>query len=399
MDLFLVIYRMKTISRHGYPVSETPGRRLGLKLLFSCLYISFLLLTNSCILQFLPETTDDQDIMVVEAIVTDQPGQNRVKLSTSMPLGVRSQAKPLSGCRVTLSDDLGNNWELQEKDGGTYVTTPEFRGIVGRLYSLHIKTNSARQNLSYQSRAIRMRPVPPIDSVYYESRALSYSNDGTPVSEGAEIFLNTHDPENNCKFFRWEYVETWEFILPYMVPNRRCWAAGNSEAINIKNTSSLAIDKIERLPLTFVTNETDRLREKYSILVNQYSLDEEEYTYWEKLQKTVEDVGTLYDIVPASIPSNIRCVEKPDENVLGFFSVSSVKSKRIFIKKYFRGLINLYSDCKNATISSNTIIEHLNESVWIIGRAQDSLILTYHKSCADCTTRGTTVKPDFWDDY
>jgi len=354
---------------------------------------------SSCIIQFVPEAGTDQDLLVVEAIITDQPGQNIVKLSTSMPLGNKSLAKPLEGCVITLSDDLGNHWELQEKTSGTYVISPEFHGITGRFYSLHIRTNSAHQNLNYQSRSIRMLPVPPIDSVYYERRALSYSYDGTPTSEGAEIYLNTYDPENSCKFFRWEYVETWEFILPYAVPNRRCWTTGYSDNINIKNTSSLAVDRIERLSLKFFTNETDRLREKYSILVNQYSIDEEEYAYWEKLQNTVEDVGTLYDIVPASVPSNIRCVERPDETVLGYFSVSSVKSKRIFIKNYFRGLVNLYTDCENAIVSNNAKIEHLNEFVWIIGRTQDSLILTYHKSCADCTTRGTTVKPEFWDDY
>ena len=46
--------------------------------------------------------------------------------------------------------------------------------------------------------------------------------------------------------------------------------------------------------------------------MNQYSVSENEYLYWDKLCTIVEQVGSLYDITPDSIPSNITCIEKPD---------------------------------------------------------------------------------------
>jgi len=364
--------------------------------------ITFFVLMTGCIKQFIPEPTENQDILVVEGLITDQPGQNTIKVSTSMPLGVRNIPQPLAGCIVDLSDDLGNTFSLSEKETGIYITDPSFQGVVGRSYTLHLKTSETHHNLSYQSFPVIMRAVPPIDSLYYDKIILSRASDGFPNGEGCQIYLDTHDPDNICRFYRWEYIETWKFILPYYVQNRICWESGNSDKITIKNTTSLSADRVDRLPINLVTNKSDRLIIKYSILVNQYSLNEKEYEYWEKLQNVLEQVGSLYDLTPASIPSNISCVEKPAENVLGYFSVSSVKSRRIYIRDKFRGMPNLYFDCENKTVGYNDYIEGLNIDRWVIidhpEPAPGYKVLTFFKECADCTARGTNIKPDFWDD-
>jgi len=140
--------------------------------------------------------------------------------------------------------------------------------------------------------------------------------------------------------------------------------------------------------------------------VKQYSLNEEEYAYWEKLQNTIEQVGSLYDMTPESFPSNILCIERPEEKVLGYFSVSGVKSKRIFIKDQFRGIVDLYTDCANAVIGPVETPAPANLTLginaWVIIDHREPpppyRIITFIKGCADCTSRGTTVEPDFWKD-
>lgn len=360
----------------------------------------FLLLMNSCIVQFIPETGEDQDLLVVEGLITDLPGPNSIKLSKSLPLGGNNDTKPFIGCNVTISDDLGNIYSLSESVAGTYITNPDFRGIIGRWYTLHISTNFSDKGLHYESYPMELKPVPPIDSIYYEKMVIKENYVGSQPAEGCQIYLNTHDPENNCKFYRWEYTETWEFILPYSVTNNVCWVSANSDRINVKSTSAFTEDRINRYPLNFISNTTDRLKVKYSILVNQYSLNEEEYAYWEKLQNIAEQVGGLYDLTPASIPSNIWCVENPNENVLGYFSVSASSSKRIFIKDKFSGIINLYADCPADTLFGSGPLPNLNISVWILEDHSvpppPFRIVTYDKGCIDCTVRGTNMVPDFW---
>ena len=141
---------------------------------------------------------------------------------------------------------------------------------------------------------------------------------------------------------------------------------------------------------------------KYSISVNQYSLSEDEYIYWEKIKNLTDDTGGLYDIIPASVPSNMFCVENQNERVLGYFSVSAKTSKRIFIQDDFNGIINQYPDCPTDTVYGESDIWGLNESVWVLSDNPPSFgtprtrILTDKRACADCTTRGTTIKPAFW---
>jgi hypothetical protein len=170
--------------------------------------------------------------------------------------------------------------------------------------------------------------------------------------------------------------------------------------INIKNTSVLDQDKIEQFPLLFISNQTDRLELKYSLLVNQYSLNEDEYLYWEKLQNMSEQVGGLYDMIPSGVPSNVYCVDNPNEKVMGYFSVSANSSKRIFIKDRFAGIIDPYT---NATCIADTVfgggnIPNLNVGAWVIitNFMPPYRVITRTKGCADCTVRGTTIEPDFW---
>jgi hypothetical protein len=385
----------------GYYKANIRKRKQGLPYRLIFFFAGALLISiTGCVSKFIPEISADQDLIVVEGIITDQPGAKIISITTSTPLGERSTAKPLTGCNVTLTDDAGSQIQLSEISDGKYATTSDFLAVIGRSYTLHIKTSANHHNKSYESSPVLMKPVPPIDSLYYEKIVLTRSSDGVPSGEGCQVFLNSHDPENKCRYYRWEYVETWEFKLPYYVNNRKCWVTDNSDRINIKTTSSLSEDRVTRVPVNYITNESDRLNIKYSILVNQYSLTEQEFNYWDKLKNTVEQVGSLYDIIPSSIPGNIKCNENPAENVLGYFSVSSVKSKRIFIENKFRGMANLYLNCENTSVPYDAEIPGLDITKWIIIWHPEPppgyKVLTFIKGCADCTVRGTTSQPDFW---
>ena len=362
-----------------------------------------LLFLGSCISQFIPQTSEDKQLLVVEGLITDQPGPCTIKLTRSLPLGAKSNATPVKGCTVSISDDIGNTYFLAETAAGIYLTdSSQFKGSIGRFYTLHINTNNSVSNHTYESIPIELKPVPPIDSVYYEKVTIQAGTGTSAAEEGCQIYLNAQDPSSQCKYYRWEFTETWEFILPYAVPNKICWVSANSNMINIKNTSAISEDKIVRYPLNFVSNQTDRLTVKYSILVNQYSLNEDEYQYWDKLQNMSQQVGSLYDIIPSSVSSNVFSLDNPSEKVLGYFSVSARSSKRIFIKDHFAGQPEPYSAdiCVADTIYGGKPPQGLNTSVWIIisSLVPPYVVTTYSKGCYDCTVRGTNVEPAFWTD-
>lgn len=366
------------------------------------IYLIVAMLAGSCVSEFIPETEESKVMLVVEGLITDQPGINTIKLSKTQSLTSKTRGEPYRGCIVTITDNLGNISLLKEKSAGIYATdSAQFIGKVGRTYKLTVRTtNSATEDFTYESQPVKMIPVPPIDSIYYLKN--QFDDGSGKLREGCQIWFDSHDPSDECRFYRWDYTETWMFQLPYVVLNNTCWISENSSNINIKNVSILSENRIIAYPLNYVTPESDRLSKKYSLLLNQYSLNEDEFNYWEKLKKVTEEVGSLYDVTPSFIPGNVTCLEDHSQTVLGYFSVSAKKTKRLFVENHFQGLVNLYTQCASDTVNDITNVPDLNSKVWIIMSDQlvrpPIYILTRTKGCADCTVRGTNIQPSWWNE-
>ena len=371
--------------------------------LYRTFLFAIIVSATGCVTKFMPEINENKELLVVEGLLTDQAETNKIRLTKSLPLNKKAIIKPVLGCIVSITDDLDNSWRLKEKGNGYYITDSlQFRGVIGRTYKLQIQSNGKlANNYSYESLPMELKPVPAIENLSYEKELIEAGNEQRLPKEGCRIYVDAHGEGESCNFYRWDFTETWEVRLPYDVPNKICWATNKSSSILIKNTTLLSENSVSRYPVNFVSNETDRLEDKYSILVNQYSLNEEEYYYWDKMQRLSEHTGTLYDIIPASIQGNIYCVEDQSEKVLGYFSVSARKSSRIFIEETFSGLIQLYKDCAIDTVALGPI-PYLGTSVWVIIDGSMDIppyrVITDKKGCADCTVRGTKVKPSFWDD-
>jgi hypothetical protein len=357
---------------------------------------------GGCITEFIPVTDETANLLVVEGMVTDQFRRYKIKITRAMPLGDFLNPIPVNGCWVSIIDENNVFYNLSEYPAGIYSTDSTiFRGHPGGKYTLRIIAGGQ----TYMSSPMEMLPVPPIDSLYYEKVVFVESSDFGKSEEGCRIYLNTYDHEKKCMYYKWNFIETWMIRLPFSTPKSICWITKPSEDILIKNTSIYDQSRVTKYPVLLVTNETDRLKEKYSILVKQYSLNQDEYNYWEKLRNVYENVGGLYDVTPMSISGNIYCLNNPDEKVLGYFSVSAVTEKRIFIKERFEGMPYLYWNCIDDTIygGSNVFIEGLDSYKWVIedhtyDPSNQFRVITFTKDCADCTTRGTTTKPSFWED-
>jgi hypothetical protein len=354
---------------------------------------------TGCTIEFLPETKKTEELLVVEGMVTDQNRVNRIILSKSVQTGKPFTSKPVKGARVTITDENGFVNNLIEFPEGTYNTdSTTFRGHAGGRYSLGIELNDT----TYETDFIEMLPVPEINSLYYKKVVIRAGRDSSELEEGCSIFLDSYDPSGKCLFFRWDYVETWEYVIPYAALNKTCWITENSDEVLIRNTSSFSQARVTKYPVLFISNKTDRLKETYSILVNQYSITETEYKFWEMVQNISQKVGSPYDITPSAIPSNIRCVTDPGETVLGYFSVSATTRKRLFIDELFMGQPNFYTYCATDTLSGELPQTGLNSEFWVIEDFSDEIppfwVISTFRECADCTVRGTNIRPPFWDD-
>jgi hypothetical protein len=172
------------------------------------LFVGSVLIFIGCITPFVPQTKGNQQMIVVEGLITDQPEKSSIILSKSLPLGESSSPEPLSGCLVSVSNDLGDVVNFVETDPGSYVPPDSFIGETGRSYTLHISRPFSPSNLHYESLPMEMKPVPEIDSIYWAKKTITQASAVGPGQEGCQVYLATHDPTGQCKYFRWKYVET-----------------------------------------------------------------------------------------------------------------------------------------------------------------------------------------------
>jgi hypothetical protein len=365
--------------------------------------IFVLSMTFGCVKDFSPVTNEYSDALIIEGLISDQPAGSYVKLSVTYPLWKRIAPKPVSGCTITFSDDSGNLFTLKETSKyGVYIPDySDFRGVTGRVYTLRVKMSKEFGYITYESEPARMIPVPTIDSLYYQKKIIP---DSRPTAEGCDIFLDTYYLEKECRFFKWEYIETWEYRLPFECIDKVCWTSANSDDISIKNTTGVSGGIIKKQPVFSITNPVGRLNYKYSVLVRQYSMNEKEFLYWDRIKNLSDQTGGLYDIIPSDIPNNLYCVEDSLRKILGYFSVSAVSEKRLFINEKFQGATFSYNGCMGDTIMTDhpDNVPGINISIWMLEDHTDEkppyVICTRNTGCVFCEVSGTSIKPDFWDD-
>ena len=198
-----------------------------------------------------------------------------------------------------------------------------------------------------------------------------------------------------------------------------CWKKSQSGEIIINSILSGAANFINKQLIQFIAPvKSDRLTQQYSILVKQYSISEKEYDFWNNLKKVSEAGGDIFDSQPYQVISNIHNVNDASEMVLGYFEVSAVSRKRIFITAHELDTLYLphyQTDCveflephDSPGASSPSFYEVYYkimtnpEFVFIkpLFNSDNTLRkLVYAKrECCLCEYAGFTQKPDFWID-
>lgn len=376
----------------------------------SIFYIALILVfLKSCIEPFEPELNNYDDVLIIDGIVTNQDEDYSIKITRSYAYDENSDEK-LSGAVVKVLDDSGNEYGFYEKEPGVYIkTNSDFIGIPGRKYKVWIQSGGE----IYESEPQLMHQPVPIDSVYYAPDT-RVSGDDDGKTDGIEVFVDVLHPADDVKYYAWEYDETWQFTAPYVSANRPgvslCYKTARSGSFILGNTVSFQNRMLKNHPVYFISDNSNRLIRRYSTLLKQYTLSEESYLFLSNLQKNNETTGSLFDPTPLMIQGNISCSSNPDVPVMGFFQVSAVSTKRLFVDRddlpknfYFP---TGFESCTVEEVSVNDYIEirRQNSSGKIkmdtIFDPMRGTFIRYvnFEACFDCSLTGTKLKPEFWID-
>lgn len=370
-----------------------------------CLLVLFqVALLQGCREPFDPPIERYENVLVVDGLITDGEGPHQVRLTRSFPFTVRYPRQE-TGALVLVRNEAFEAYFFQEEEPGLYLSDPELIGVPGEMYQLFVETADGEQ---FESEWVELKPVPGIDSITYVFRELQEDNNGD-IPYALEIRVNTRDPENKTRYYRYEWIETWEFLMPivssFYPDEQKCWKSNRSSQITIATTDHLNTDLLEQYPIYAITTRDNRLAIRYSVLVTQYAMSREAYEYWKELQEVTQNTGTLFDPVPSRVEGNLSHLPDGEIPVLGRFQAEGATSRRIFIDRdevpeaaYIPGG---FEHCRFYTTSSPSEMEYyINRGFEFVDEYVDgnTFYKIYSESpvCFRCTFSGTNQRPDYW---
>ena len=301
---------------------------------------------TGCIERYYPGADDVfKGTLVINAHLSNISGNQTIQISRSDGL-LYPEFIPEESCMVEVEREDGAVVSFSELTPGYYTADlPSSFMNYGKHYMLRVLTSDGSMYLSEYS---ELHSTTEIDSIYYELE--SYQTTDPEVSiEGIRFYMDFRINPDSSEFMRWELIETYEFHnpdysgyiysydrvlkpIPDNLSDRQCWIVGHVNSIFSLDAANMSDESYTYMPLHFVSNETQRLSYGYSLLVRQHSLDAPSFRYWDELKKNSSTQSGLYDRLPSITPSNIRNVDDPEERILGFFGVSGVSEKRVFVK-------------------------------------------------------------------
>jgi hypothetical protein len=394
-------------------------------LLFSLLC----LILSSCTEQYALESNTFENALVIEATITNELKKQEIKITRTYRLE-EEETTIESGAVVTVTDNENNKYTFEQTDS-LYVSQTEFQAIPGRKYRLDITTN---QGKSYHSTSETLTTVNEIQSI--DASAQTVKGD-----RGVQITVNSYDPNNSSKYYRYEYEETYKVVTPLweqdstivlpplpegthneigLTPRKGdskiCYGTAKSKDILITSTNSFNDDRVA-FPIRFISNQNYIITHRYSILVKQYIQSLEAYTFYKTLKELSGSDNILSQNQPGFFYGNIKSSDNPNEKVIGFFDVSSVSSKRIFfnyvdlfpgeplppyfddceIKAWTFCFESTNPDCRGALLLSTIETRQL---LYLNSYPYSDLKYTTYEMvptpCGDCTTFSSNIVPPFW---
>ncbi|MGE0088025.1 MAG: DUF4249 domain-containing protein [Bacteroidales bacterium] len=378
--------------------------------------ILFIIVILGCKDEIPLNSVDNRTFLVVEGLITNEPGPYLIKLSSSSALS-KPQFIPYTDCSITIYDNNGNSDLLTEKEPGIYYTSDDgIKGIVGNEYKITIVAPDGNE---YCTDFQAMKENIGIDSLYAQYTEQEVL--GIPYSVPAyQFFIDTEIAQNRESYFLWTITEAYEYDVDREIQYietldqwgrsiiilhdttytafRTCWKIMNLGNVFTGKTNNLNTPVINHQPLHVVTTETKKLTKRYGIVVNQYIIDEQAYVYWNNIQKQSSDVNFINSTQPLTIRGNIKNVDIEEDIVLGYFTVASVSREKLFVNALAGPFY--YSKC--IVVIDEEGIVNFKEKIgppWFFVESDNGVVGITYPDCIDCRTDGGSIeKPNFWID-
>ncbi len=354
-----------------------------------------------------PVVQTDHQYLVVEGLINTGTDSTIIKLSRTVTLKSKSTVRPEMGAMVTVESDQNGSYPLTDAANGNYVF-PGLNLDKTLQYRLRIHTTDGNTYLTDFCTAKITQPIDSLEAIIKD--------------DGIDIRLDTHDPTNTSRYYRWKYEENYRFHAYYdsyfmVVDNQvvsrpadkdeySCFGADTSTTLILNTTTKLSQDVVYQTPITFVPSTSEKIETTYSIHVTQYALTADAYNYYTQLEKNSQQLGSIFDAQPSELPSNIHCINNPSIPVIGYITAGTYSEKRIFLQNHDlpawlpMTIYDTYGQhgCEYLTqgVSKPADIVWWNQGTPPFYTPTVKPEAWAATICVDCTLRGTKAPPPFW---
>jgi hypothetical protein len=296
-----------------------------------------------------PQLDNAEDILVVEARMTDDTGTYYVKLSLTSPFNRSTATNPVSGVNVWVRDNNdGSIDHYTETGSGQYTFKPDTNetGDPGHSYVLHIETSEGD---IFESFPEVMSSPSQIDSVYgiKKTRAeLTESPDGSSPKYKNRSYLDIiSDIQSNTDSIpRVRFEPGWIYeMIDYHrevtggppVPPTFSWSYTQEASINITDAAQNYVLKEQKAGSLLLDNlpgfYEDQNLQYIVLIMDFYNLNEDSYNFYNGVKKQLSADNALFDPIASQIEGNIYNVNNSGRQVAGLFDVASHKVAAFFV--------------------------------------------------------------------
>jgi hypothetical protein len=245
--------------------------------------------------------------VVIEGLVSDQPGYQFVKVSRTVDFYETGSTPRVTDAVVSVADDLGNefifihNPNNHADSTGYYLPLIPFIGEAGRTYHLSVSIGSEQ----YEAED-KLYNVTAIDSLQYQ---VNDDEQDDPKEEGKfyEVLLFATEPQETSDYYLFKFFR--------------------NDTLKIYNPTDIyfADDKVLGEEINGVPSPVYYAPED-SARVEMYSLSREGYVFYSDLFNLLNNDGGMFSPPPANSRTNLS------NGALGFFQVSSIAISGIRIE-------------------------------------------------------------------
>ena len=393
---------------------------MKLKTFFKMLWVPVFLIMQACVEPIELATENYQSALVIESTITTELKRQEIQLSRTFRLEEDAPTAEINA-DVFVEDDRENEYLFEETSPGKYLSLTEFQAKTGRSYSLYITTAAGR---TYRSEPQQVPQNSEIAQLYAERTTFR-------GEDGVALLVDIESDGASSGYYRYAFEETYKVVSPFSFrfdlfyrdgrfvevlktkEERVCYATEASNEIILANTNSQAGNSLEHFLVRFIDSDDSVLAYRYSILVKQYVISEEVYSFYETLKEFSGPGGLFSQNQPGFVNGNIVSVEDPDEKVIGVFSVAAVNEERLFFsfEDFFASNesppLGIECDISRPAVSPPPLDETLGEmlnsgrvkylgTTIVGGKPNEGPYRVVQAECVDCTLRGTNEVPEFW---